>query len=199
MRALFAMVSAVRFLAWATAGLFLAVVPVVLFASGQSDPAVLCCIPLAVVVSSALARPLAAEFGARGAQFAGLTALLVSLSVVSLAAGTRTWPTLCAAVFAGFGHGLARAGADAAVFGARTPSASYLGLGLPVIATALLAPASSPATATALVASAVALLVFPTTGAVLEFGRAVRRPRPTVHWIDLTHLQGHPTRSTAQF
>ncbi|MFF3492210.1 hypothetical protein ACFYWS_12750 [Streptomyces sp. NPDC002795] len=202
MRALYAMVSAVRFLAWATAGLFLAVVPAVLIVSGRSDPAVVCGVPLSVLVCSALARPLAAELGFRCAQFTGLTALLVSLSVLSLTAGTSTWATLGAAVCAGFGHGLARAGASAAL-GVRTPAAACLGLGLPVICTALLAPTSSPATATALVASVVALLVFPATGAVLEAGRTVRRPGQhlphLVHWIDPKPLCGRPTRSTPQF
>lgn len=199
MRALFVMVSAVRFLAWATAGLFLAVVPASLIVSGRSGPALVCAVPLTVLVCSALAQPLAAEVGSRCAQFAGLTALLVSLSVLSLTAGTSTWPTLGAAALAGFGHGLGRAGASAAL-GVRTPAATRLGLGLPVLATALLAPASSPATATALVASAVALLVFPATGAVLEVGRTARGPGQhlPVHWIDPKPLCGRPTRSTAQ-
>ncbi|WP_425838995.1 hypothetical protein [Streptomyces fractus] len=199
---MFAMVSAVRFLAWATAGLFLAVVPAVLIVSGRSDPAVVFGAPLAVLVCSALARPLAAELGSRCAQFAGLTALLVSLAALSLTAGTSAWATLGAAVFAGLGHGLGRAGASAAL-GVRTPRAAHLGLGLPVLATALLAPASSPETATAVVASVVALLVFPATGAVLEVGRTARRPRQhlsqPVHWVDPTPLSGNPARRTAQF
>ncbi|MEB8340291.1 hypothetical protein [Streptomyces endophyticus] len=199
---MFVMVTAVRFLSWATASLFLAVVPAVLAISGQSDPAVVIGVPLSVLVCSALAQPLAAELGGRCAQFAGLTALLVSLSVLSLTAGTSTWATPVAAVFAGFGHGLGRAGASAAV-GVRTPSAAYLGLGLPALTTALLAPASSPATATALVASALALLVFPATGAVLEVGRTARRPGQhlphPIHWIDPKPLCGRPTRSTPQF
>ncbi|MFI5664087.1 hypothetical protein [Streptomyces sp. NPDC051684] len=198
---MFAMVLAVRFLAWATAGLFLAVVPAVLIVSGRSDPAVVCGVPLAVLVCSALAQPLAAELDSRCAQFAGLTALLVGLSALSLTAGTSTWPTLVGAAFAGFGHGLGRAGASAAL-GVRTPTATRLGLGLPMLAAALLAPASSPTAATALVASGLALLVFPATGAVLEAGRTARGPRQhlahPVHWIDPKPLCGRPTRSTAQ-
>ncbi|MER5437430.1 hypothetical protein [Streptomyces sp. NPDC002790] len=203
MRDLFAMVWAVRFLAWATAGLFLAVVPAVLIVSGQSGPAVVCGVPLSVLVCSTLAQPLAAELGSRCAQFAGLTALLVSLSALSLTVGTSTWATLGAAVFAGLGHGLGRAGASAAL-GVHTPAATCLGLGLPVLATALLAPASSAATTTTVVASVVALLVFPASGLVLEAGRTARRPgqhlpHPLVHWIDPKPLCGRPTRSTAQF
>ncbi|MFZ3554952.1 hypothetical protein [Streptomyces sp. BH055] len=199
MRALFVMVWAVRLLAWATAGLFLAVVPAVLIVSGRSDPTVVCGVPLTVLVCWALAQPLAAEVGGRCAQFAGLTALLVSLAVLSLTAATSTWPTLGAAAFAGCGHGLGRAGASAAL-GVRTPAATRLGLVLPVLATALLAPVTSLATATALVASALALLVFPATGLVLEAGRTARRPGQhlPVHWIDPKPLCGRPTRSTAQ-
>ncbi|MCX4831527.1 hypothetical protein OG746_22585 [Streptomyces sp. NBC_01016] len=193
----------IRFIARATAGLFLAVVPAVLIASEQSDPAVVCCMPLSVLVCSALARPLAAECGSRPVQFAGLTALLASLSVVSLtagqwSAGMSVWPTVAASVFAGFGHGLARGGAGAAL-GVRAPTVSYLSFGLPVVATGLLTLLCSAATATALVASVVALLVFPATGAALGTGRAGRRPDRRIHWIDLNHLCGNPTRSTAQF
>ncbi|WP_328634727.1 hypothetical protein [Streptomyces sp. NBC_00356] len=186
----------IRFIARATAGLFLAVVPAVLIASEQSDPVVVCCMPLSVLVCSALARPLAAERGSRPVQFAGLTCLLASLSVVSLTAGQwstgmSAWPTVAASVFAGLGHGLAR--------GVRAPAVSYLSLGLPVVATGLLTLVCSAATATALVASVVALLVFPATGAALGTGRAGRRPDRRIHWIDLNHLCGNPTRSTAQF
>lgn len=195
MRALFATVWVVRFLARSTAGLFLVAVPAVLIASGRSDPAAVCGVPLSVVVCSALASPLAAELGCRAAQFAGLTALLASLSVLSLTAGTSTWPTLCAAATAGAGHGLARSGARAAL-GVRTPAADRLGACLPLSAVALLAPASSPASATALVASALALLVFPATGAVLETGRAARRVRRPIHWIDPTPLRGSSARRT---
>lgn len=186
-----------RFIARATAGLFLAVVPAVLIASEQSGPAVVCCIPLSVLVCSALARPLAAECGSRRpVQFAGLTALLVSLAVVSLTAaqwpaGMSVWPTVAASMFAGFGHGLAR--------GVRDPGVSYLSFGLPVVATGLLTAVCSAATATALVASVVALLVFPATGAALGTGHTGRRPDRRIHWIDLNHLCGNPTRSTAQF
>jgi hypothetical protein len=185
-----------RFIARATAGLFLAVVPAVLIATEQSGPAVVCCIPLSVLVCSALARPCAAECGSRPAQFAGLTALLVSLSVVSLtagqwSAGMSAWPTVAASGFAGFGHGLAR--------GVRAPAVPYLSFGLPVVATGLLTLVCSAATATALVASVVALLVFPATGAALGTGRTGRRPDRRIHWIDLNHLCGNPTRSTAQF
>ncbi|MGP3770164.1 hypothetical protein ACTWJ8_04935 [Streptomyces sp. SDT5-1] len=192
---MFATVSVVRFLARSTAGLFLVAVPAVLIASGRSDPAAVCGVPLCVVVCSALAGPLAAELGHRAAQFAGLTALLASLSVLSLTAGSSTWLTLCAAAVAGAGHGLARSGARA-VLAVRTPTADRLGVCLPLLVAALLAPASSPASATALVASALALLVFPAAGAVLEAGRTARRVRQPVHWIDPTPLRGSSARRT---
>ncbi|MHB9755813.1 hypothetical protein ACYBSK_15690 [Streptomyces sp. BYX5S] len=195
---MFATVSAVRFLARAAAGLFVALVPAVLITSGHGGLAVVCCVPLSFLVCSALARPLAAERCGRGAQCAGLTALLASLSVPALTGGTAAWPDLAAAVLAGSGHGLALAGADAALR-APTPLASHLGFVLPIGATALLTAACSAATATTLVASALALLVFPATGAALETGRNVRRPVPPLHWIDPHRLYGNPTRSSAQF
>ncbi|MBZ4018497.1 MFS transporter [Streptomyces purpurogeneiscleroticus] len=187
MRALFATASAVAFLAWTTAGLFLAIIPALPARSGRHDMAVTGCILGSVLLCSALTQPLVGRLGPRRAQLAGLTGLLVSLSLLSLTAGRSTPLTLVAAVVAGAGHGLAYTGAAASV-DARAPgeergaitSALYLsfslGSGLPALAVGLLTIPLSLTAATSLVTSIAALLVLLTSIAVAEVDRATRIP-----------------------
>ncbi|WP_051871264.1 MFS transporter [Streptomyces sclerotialus] len=184
MRALFATASAVGFLAWTTAGLFLAIIPALLARSGRHNMAVIGCILGSVLLCSALTQPLVGRISARSAQLVGLGALLVSLSLLSLTAGRSTPLTLVAAVVAGAGHGLAYAGAAAAV-DARAPGKDrgavtgalylsfYLGSGLPAVAVGLLTLPFSLTTATSLVTSVAAVLVLLTSAAVAEVDRTV--------------------------
>lgn len=194
MRALFATASAVGFLAWTTAGLFLAIIPALLARSGQHNMAITGCVVGSVLVCSALTQPLVGRLGARNAQLAGLAALLVGLSLLSLTAGRSTSLTLVAAVVAGAGHGLAYAGAAAAI-DARAPGQErsavtgalylsfYLGSGLPAVAVGLLSLSFSLATATSLVTSVAALLVLLTSVAVAEVDRAPHDRKSRIVYI----------------
>ncbi|WP_219822272.1 MFS transporter [Streptomyces sp. Ru73] len=194
MRALFATASAVGFLAWTTAGLFLTVIPALLARSGRYHPAVTGCVLAAVLVCSALTQPLVGRLGARGAQLVGLAGLLTGLSVLSLTAGRSLALTLAAAAVAGAGHGLAHAGAAAAV-DARAPGADrsavtsafyvscYLGSGLPAVAVGLLAVPLPLAAAVSLVTSAAAVLTLLTSAAVAEVDRTARDPKRTITYI----------------
>ncbi len=188
MRALFATASAVGFLAWTTAGLFLAIIPALLARSGRDNTAVTGCILGSVLLCSALTQPLVGRLGPRRAQLAGLAGLLVSLSLLSLTAGRSVSLTLAAAVVAGAGHGLAYAGAAAAV-DARAPGTEraaltgalylsfYLGSGLPALAVGLLTVPFSLTATTCLVTSIAAILVLLTSIAVAEVDKATRIPR----------------------
>src|SRR5699024_4370648 len=72
--------AATGFLAWAAAGLFLAVIPSVLErAGGISNVAITGGVVGAVLVCSVVAQPLVSHCGAKPAQLGGLGALLLSL------------------------------------------------------------------------------------------------------------------------
>ncbi|MFC4005421.1 MFS transporter [Prauserella oleivorans] len=174
---LFGSAAATGFLAWAVAGLFLAVIPTLLDRSTQTNPAVTGCILGAVLVCSVLTQPFVATIGARTAQLAGLAALLVSLGVLALTAGGSTSATLGAAVVAGAGHGLAYGGAAAAIDAIAPPGrrggvtgalylAFYLGSACPAVAVGLVTVAYPLATATSWVTAVAAGLV-PLAGAAV--------------------------------
>ncbi|MEU6119259.1 MFS transporter [Streptomyces sp. NPDC047117] len=208
MRAVFATASAVGFLAWTTAGLFLAIIPALPARSGHHNMAVTGSILGAVLVCSALTQPLVGRLGTRQAQLAGLAALLVSLSLLSLTAGRSTALTLVAAVVAGAGHGLACAGAAAAV-DAKAPDRArgaltgalylsfYLGAGLPAVAVGLPAVPFSLTTATFLVTSLAALLVLVTSVAVAEVDRTPAgrtRTRVPGRKVEIVYIEVRPTQ-----
>ncbi|MGI5471818.1 MFS transporter [Streptomyces sp. CA-132043] len=208
MRAAFATASAVGFLAWTTAGLFLAIIPALLAGSGHDNTAVTGSVLGAVLVCSALTQPLVGRLGTRRAQLAGLAALLAGLALLSLTAGRSTALTLVAAVVAGAGHGLAHAGAAAAV-DAKAPDRArsaltgalylsfYLGAGLPAVAVGLLAVPFSPTTATSLVTSLAALLVLVTSVAVAEVDRAPSgrtRTRVTGRKVEIVYIEVRPAQ-----
>ncbi len=148
MRLLFASAAATGFLAWTVAGLFLAVIPVLLDRSAQVGPAVTGCVLGAVLLCSVLTQPLVPRLGTRRAQLAGLVAVLVGLGVLAITAAGSTSLTLVAAVVAGAGHGLAY-GASAAEIETVAPAgrrggvlgalylAFYLGSGIPAVAVGL--------------------------------------------------------------
>lgn len=172
MRWAFAAASAVGFLAWTAAGLFLAVIPALLSRSGTSNMAVTGCVLGAVLVCSALTQPLVARVGPRLGRLAGLGLLFVGFALLAVPAGGSVAGTLAAAVIAGAGHGLAHTGAAASVE-ARAPAgdrgaitgalylAFYLGSGLPAVAVGLLTlryPLATATSAIAGLAGALALL-----------------------------------------
>ncbi len=191
MRAVFCTASAVGFLAWTAAGLFLAIIPALLEGSGQTDMAVTGGILGAVLVFSALAQPLVPRLGPRTSQLIGLTGLLASFALLAPTSGGSTALTLAAAVVAGVGHGLAYAGAAAAI-DARTPAeargavtgalypAFYLGSGVPAVAVGLLTLRYPLATATSAVTAFAAALVVLTGLAVVRVDRRPRVPTRVV-------------------
>lgn len=193
MRALFATASMVGFLAWTAAGLFLAIIPILLGRSGQRDMAVTGGILGAVLVFSALTQPLVRTVGPRRAQLAGLGALLVSFALLATASGGATFVMLTAAMVAGAGHGLAHAGAAAAIDvraphserGAVTGAlylAFYLGSGVPAVTVGLLTLRFSLATATSMATAASALLALVAGFLVVATDRPARNPgRIVIH------------------
>ncbi|MFD7920732.1 MFS transporter [Streptomyces sp. NPDC059740] len=200
-RALFATASAVGFLAWATAGLFLAVLPTLPARAGAHGTAVTGCALGGVWACSALVQPLAGRLDAHHAQLVGLGALLAALSVPAVTAGRFAPLTLCAAVVAGAGHGLAHAGSVAAV-DARAPRGTrggvtgalylffLLGCGVPALALGLLSPAFPPAAVVSVTASVAAVLVLPVSAAVAEVDRGVRTaPSGVVMYLDTRSLR----------
>lgn len=170
MRALFTTAAATGFLAWTVAGLFLAIIPMLLNQAGETNLAVIGCILGAVLICSVAAQPLVDRLGARRAQLVGLGALLVSLTLLAVTAAASASVTLVAAVIAGAGHGLAYGGAAAAI-DACTPAAQrgaiigalypafYLGAGFPAVAVGLVTLMQSLTTATTWVTVAAAILV----------------------------------------
>ncbi len=170
MRLLFVSAAATGFLAWTAAGLFLAVIPVLLDRAAGTGPAVTGAVLAAVLLCSLGAQPLVARLGARYAQLAGLAAVLVGLGVLAITAAGSTSATLVAAVVVGAGHGLAY-GAAAAEIEAVTPAgrrggvlgalylAFYLGAGCPAVAVGLVTLRYSLSTATSWITAVAAGLV----------------------------------------
>lgn len=116
MRLRFTTAAATGFLAWAVAGLFLAVIPAVLNrTAGINNLAVIGGVVGAVLVCSMAAQPFVARCGAGPAQLVGLSALLLSLLALAVTGGGSLSITMVAAAAAGVGHGLAYSGAAAAV------------------------------------------------------------------------------------
>lgn len=177
MRMLFTTSAASGFLAWAVAGLFLAITPALLTRSVATDRAVIGCILGAVLVCSVATQPVVARFGSRWAQLVGLGALSISLGLLALSAGGSIPVTLVAAVLAGAGHGLAYGGASAAIEAAAPPDkrgaitgalylAFYLGAGCPAVAIGLMTLVDTLATATSRATAVAAGLVVPVGVAV---------------------------------
>lgn len=191
MRMLFATAGAAGFLAWAAAGLFLAVMAAVLDrAAGSGDLALSGAVIGSVLVCSGLAQPFVAWCGTRIAQMAGLGAVLAGLITLAAAGGGSVLFTIAAAVLTGTGLGLAYGGATAAI-DAAAPSGSqgeiasllylvfYLGAGLPAVAVGVLTVWHPLTTAVLWFSCAVAALV-PFTFAAILFTRprTPRRSRP---------------------
>ncbi|GAB2736390.1 MFS transporter [Salinifilum aidingensis] len=185
MRLLFTTAALTGFLAWAVAGLFLSVIPTLLGRSDQTNLAVTGGVLGAVLICSVLTQPLVPRLGVRRAQLLGLAALLAGLLVLALTAAESTALTLCAAVVAGAGHGLAFGGAAAVVDevspqeqrGAITGAlylAFYLGSGVPAVAIGLITLGTSLAVATTWVTGVAAVLV-PLAGAAVVLTRHRRR------------------------
>src|SRR5699024_1416093 len=142
--------AATGFLAWAAAGLFLAVIPSVLQrAGGINNVAITGSVAGAVLVFSVAAQPIVSRCGPKPAQLGGLGALLASLVALAVTGGGTLLITMGSAVTAGFGHGLAYGGATAAVDEAAPDGqrgsinavlylAFYLGAGAPAVAVGLL-------------------------------------------------------------
>ncbi|SNR65164.1 Predicted arabinose efflux permease, MFS family [Haloechinothrix alba] len=171
MRLVFGTAAATGFLAWTVAGLFLAVVPTVLSRGARiSDLAIIGGIVGAVLACSAPAQLVVARCGAHRAQLAGLIALLACFGALALTGGSSVAVTVCAAVAAGIGHGLAYGGAAAAV-GALAPDskrgeissalyiAFYCGAGGPAVAVGLLTLWYPLHTAVSWLSAAAAVLV----------------------------------------
>ncbi|WP_223208118.1 MFS transporter [Actinopolyspora erythraea] len=150
LRSLFAVAASAGSLAWTAAGLFLAVVPVVLGReAGIENPAVTGALLCAVLTCSVLTQPLVARLGPRLAQLLGLTALAAGLVLLALTGGGSLSTTVLAAAASGVGHGLTYSGAAATVDAvapeqqrAAITSALYIafyaGAGLPAVAVGLL-------------------------------------------------------------
>lgn len=183
-RSRFAAAAASGFLAWAVAGLFLAVIPVLLTRAGHSGTAVIGCILGAVLICSVLVQPLVPRLGESTAQLVGLGALLISLAILAWTAAGSVTVTLTAAVIAGLGHGLTYGGAAAAVDAAAPANgragitaaayvAFYLGSGFPAVIVGALTLQWSLETATSGV-TAVAAATVPLVAAAVW---AVREPR----------------------
>ncbi|WP_298176055.1 MFS transporter [Saccharomonospora sp.] len=150
MRLRFVAAAATGFLAWAVAGLFLAVIPSVLDRAARIDNvAVIGSVVGAVLLCSVLSQPFVARWGARLAQLMGLGALAISLVALAATGGGSLSITMVAAAAAGIGHGLAYGGAAASIEavaprnqrGAITSAlylAFYFGSGGPSVAVGLL-------------------------------------------------------------
>src|SRR5699024_1580067 len=142
--------AATGLLAWAAAGLFLAVIPSVLErAGGISNVAMIGSVVGAVLVFSVAVQPFVSHCEARSAQLGGLGALLGSLVALAVTGGGTLPVTMAAAVAAGIGHGLAYGGATAYIDEAAPDGqrgainavlylAFYLGAGMPAVAVGLL-------------------------------------------------------------
>ncbi len=192
LRRLFGAAAATGFLAWTTAGLFLAVIPAVLSRhAGIDNLAVIGGIVGAVLAFSVLSQPLVARCGARPAQLVGLGALLLSLGVLALTGGGSLPVTLLAAVAAGLGHGLAYGGSSTAVDMAAPDEqratissalylAFYLGAGVPAVAVGIVT-LWYPLTAAISWLSALAAALVPLAGAALVFTDRSSRPRTPGH------------------
>jgi MFS family permease len=169
-RCLFTSAVLTGFLAWTVVGLFLALIPTLLDRAGQTNLALTGCVLGAVLFCSVLTQPFVARLGTKNAQLAGLAALVVSLTLLTLSTGDSALATLVAAVAAGAGHGLAYGGATAAI-DAATPLdqhgavtgplylAFYLGSGCPAIVVGLITLSHPLTTATSLVTATAAGLV----------------------------------------
>ncbi|PSK99978.1 putative MFS family arabinose efflux permease [Murinocardiopsis flavida] len=190
MRMLFATAGAAGFLAWAAAGLFLAVMGAVLDrAAGSADLALSGGVIGAVLVCSGLAQPLVAWCGPRAAQAAGLGAVLAGLVTLASTGGTSVPFTVAAAVLTGTGLGLAYGGATAAVSAQAPPDAQgaiasllylvfYLGAGLPAVAVGALSLWHPLPAAVFWMSCALAACVPPTVAAVLCTRPRRRGPAP---------------------
>lgn len=177
----FAAAAMTGFLAWAVVGLFLAVVPALLDRAAQVDTATTGFVLGAVLVCSAAAQPLVVRVGVRSAQLAGLAGLFTSLCLLASTGGGSIPITLCAAVVAGAGHGLAYGGAAAAVEDVAPRAergavvgalylAFYLGAGCPAIAVGLVTLGSPLEVAMSWVTAAAGALV-PVAAAAVAFVR----------------------------
>lgn len=179
-RARFGTAAATGFLAWTTAGLFLAVVPAILGReAGIANVAVTGGVAGAVLACSVLSQPLVARWGAHLGQLAGLAALLAGLVALAVTGGGSVLVTMIAAVAAGLGHGLAYGGAGTTVEviapedrrGEITSAlylAFYLGAGAPAVVVGLLTFRQPLAAATSWLSAAAAASV-PLVGAALVF------------------------------
>lgn len=180
-RAVFATAAMSGFLAWAAAGLFLAVLPSLLAGEGLGGPAATGTVLAAVLACSVAMQPIVRRAAARDAQLAGLAALGAGLLLLTAAGGASLTAVLAAALLAGAGHGLAYGGAAAAVDavapehqrGAVTGALYvffYLGSGLPAVAVGALALWLPLGTALAFGAAAGAACTVPCAAAVLRTG-----------------------------
>jgi len=176
------------------AGLFLAVIPMVLNrAAGVTNPASIGGIVGAVLVCSVLAQPLVARCGPGRAQLLGLGAVLGSLLTLTLTGGGSLFLTMAAAVAGGAGNGLACGGATAAI-DATAPDghrasingglypAFYLGTALPAVAVGLLTLTHPRARR------------FP--GSALSQPLSCRSPSPRCYWP--TAPRGHRAPTSTQ-
>ncbi|SFE29288.1 Predicted arabinose efflux permease, MFS family [Actinopolyspora alba] len=188
-RASFTTAAASGFLAWTGAGLFLAVVPVVLGRrAGIENPAITGALLCAVLTCSVLIQPLVTRFGPRLAQLLGLGALLSGLVLLALTGGGSLSVTAIAAVATGIGHGLTYSGAGATIDAvaperqrAGVTSALYIafyaGAGLPAVAVGLLTRWHDMATAVSWLGAVAASLVPLVVGALLLADRNRRVSR----------------------
>jgi MFS family permease len=190
-RVLFARVSVTGAAVWATAALFLSVLPS--YAAellDTSDLALLGAIAATLLSVSCAAQIAARRWGAHARmQAAGLVALAAGLLAVALAFPARSLALLLlAGVLTGAGHGIAFLGAQAQLNLAAPPDRRgevnaafytliYLGVATTVISTGLVtlaAPLSTAVTSFCAVTAAVALV----TAAWHVKGRAARRAGP---------------------
>lgn len=196
----FATAAATGFLAWAVAGLFLAVIPSVLDrAAGIDHLAVVGATVGAVLVCSVLIQPLVPRCGARNAQLLGLGAVLVSLVALALTGGGSLPVTMAAAGTAGIGHGLAYSGATTTIdtsapnntrgaVNAALYLAFYLGSGIPAVAVGLLTLGQPLTTAISGISTGTAVLI-PLVGVALVLAHRRTRPR------GVSCLTAHTTRT----
>lgn len=180
-RSRFTASAASGFLAWSVAGLFLAVIPVLLTRAGQGGTALIGCILGAVLICSVLVQPLVTRLGETAAQLVGLCGLLISLAILAWTAAGSVPITLAAAVIAGFGHGLTYGGAAAAVDAAAPATdragitaaayvAFYLGSGCPAVVVGALTMRWPLEIATSAV-TAIAAAAVPLVAAAVWFAR----------------------------
>ncbi len=204
LRPLFVGAAGAGFLAWTTAGVFLAVIPAVLSReAGFDNVAASGAILGAVLACSMLSQSVVARRGARFAQLAGLATLMVSLGALALTGGGSVVVTMLAAVAAGTGHGLAYGGSTAAIETAMDNDqragvssalyvAFYLGAGGPAVAVGLLTSWLPLTTAISWISAVSAALVPLVIVAVVGANRSRREDDDTKRGRWVTGRPVHP-------